>query len=166
MPFRRRRRMASRAPIQSYKHVVDFEDADVIAGVQTFITLGNVVQSRTGATIANVVGEKVFRMHIDLDIVSTSGGVVGSYQIYLIKLREGQTAPAANSVGVSNLRNQIWFQKAGVFPTEDGGTVGISRWFKVPKIYQRMREGDIFGLVFVANASYTFTGQAIYKSFS
>ncbi len=167
VPRRRMQRRRGLNPIQSYKHIVDLEDiTPVVAGVQTFLTLADVVEARTGAVNQCIVGEHVYRMHVDLDILLDSSAIGGTFEIGLIKLRSGQSIPAVGSMGTSNLRNQMFYQMAGMLTPNDGGKVRLSRWIKIPKSFQRMREGDDILLLFVSNVAYDYKCQTIYKSYS
>ena len=111
--------------------------------------------------VVNVAnGSKIYNIHCQAGFISGSGTNVGIWSFMIVKLRDGQTiasefatinASQWSNIGLSKVKNQVIKSFTGVFGTEDAGAVNLNFNCKIPKIYQRMRDGDRIIGVFTAD---------------
>jgi len=161
----RRRRMMRRSrgpPLVTYKHQRN-EDLTYIGleANQNFViyTGGNQGSQTSSQNVPS--GARVESVFVSVNFVAPEGNTTGTYSWMLVKLRDGQSvadiavtgASAFTAVGLSNMRNQIFHTEMGIHATEDAGVIRYNRQIKIPKIYQRVREGDIIMLVFNATSA-------------
>ncbi len=165
MAYGRRRRSTRMAPvIQSYKKVLDFAPTSVGAGNSTYnLTDGtdSVAAGQTSPTDDTVpTGCVVKYIEIQMAMSQIVGGSVFlHYSIQLI--HAGQSSINSNVVGGSPQRNQVFFQ--------DLQSIGINQnWnrklkFKIPKRFQRVRDGDKWILEITNSNTLVQAVQVIYK---
>jgi len=92
-------------------------------------------------------------MNIYINAIVDSGSQNTNFDFYVIFRRSGQAAssiPEADfsSIGLSELRNQIIFSDLNQIGTEDAGPLKRKISIKIPKMFQRLREGDFWDLVY------------------
>jgi len=93
-------------------------------------------------------GAKVFSVLATVNVINPTGTGDGNLEYYFCKKRGGQTLntdfpdPDWTSIGLSDVRNQIFHCEATLFGSEDAGPYKKTFRLKIPKIYQRMRSGD------------------------
>ncbi len=170
MPFRSR----LGTQIHSVKHVVDSNGA-LTGTIQSFSVVGNAVVVRNAVFNPTeiVVGETINAFFIELFILGATGSTPTQPQEwYIAKIRGGQTTadlPAANEVGTSELRNQIFHMEKGLTASGDGTPMVFKGVIVVPRSMRRTREGDQF-VIGIRNLDATvdsnFCILTIYKSFS
>jgi len=160
-------------PVNSIKHVIDSEGVTTGgANSTTPIASAVVVQSAPFAPVEVVVGSYVRSFFLSIYIIGATGaGMVGTSNWFIAKSRSGQSSgsfPGAGQTGTSDLRNQIFHEEKGVPGSIDGAPMVFRGVVKVPRIYQRMREGDEF-FIRIRTSDGTNDGQfcikAIYKSY-
>jgi len=147
------------SPIQSKK--IQFAEIVSYAGgnANNIVVVGNGVDIGVAPILVTDIpnGAKISSIAISENFVATAGGAEGSYSYMFIKLRVGQVvgtefgatlASNWSSIGASNARNQVIASFMGVVGSEDSGGFNHTRQIKIPPIYQRMREGDQFLIVF------------------
>ena len=173
--FRRRRRRVMSSPVVSQKHQhsqnqsyigtsANLEFLIVEVGLQGIATSPSKVQN----------GTKIYNIFVSVSAIRDSSTDGSTYSWMLVKLRNGQTiddiaaVDASNwsNVGNSMIKNQIFHTEMGIFGTEDAGSVRYNRIIKIPKIYQRQREGDSFVLVFNSLEPAVVSLGARFKSFN
>ncbi len=114
----------------------------------------------TTTTVNLPTGAKIFNVHVVVKFISSTGGdnVGGSWMI--TKMRKGQTiatefgAPNGSdwsNIGLSSARNQVIQSYTFLAGTQDAGPYLFDRNVKIPKIYQRLREGDTIIITFNAD---------------
>ncbi len=145
------RRSNQMAPIVSNKKYFQTGFTAPTGAENTFnITLG-VAPGAVGVADNTVrVGANIFRVRVQLSAGSVGGGSLGSIHWYIGVARAGQdlTAgtgdfPSPAALVGSLVRNQILQSYQKVLGSEDGNTYHFDRWIKIPKIYRRVREGDV-----------------------
>ncbi len=167
MVFRRSRRRSTRmAPvIQSYKKVLNFAPISRVSGT-TFsddLSLGvdSVPAGQTGVTDPQVpTGSVIKFFEIQWALGNVSGGN-NFFHVTIQKVHTGQGSVAPDVIGGSPQRNQVFFQSLFQIGTDQNGS-RVYR-FKVPKRFQRVRDGDSWRFVRKGSATFTEAIQVIYK---
>ncbi len=152
-----------RQVIQSFKKVLDFAPTSLIAGkVDRSMTLGtdSVAAGQTGVTDNAVpTGAVVTKIAIH---GAVSNLIVANVFIWLSiqRVHSGQSTISPRVVGGNPQRNQVHYQTLRmVGPTQ---TTNFAFTFKVPKKFQRVREGDEWQLVMESDATTVQAFQIIY----
>ncbi len=175
MPFNRMRSRTQRfrnAPIvQSVKNQFEVTQSTV-AGTGIVRDLASAVEIGGATKVTGVevpVGAKIFSITLTQNFITQSGSVNASFNFYVMKVRGGQTdneLPAADftAIGLSNLRNQIFYSLTTEVGTQDAGPFKMTnRRIKIPRIYQRMRAGDRIVVVATSDEIGTYKTGVIYK---
>ncbi len=173
--FRRRRMMRRNRgpPLVTYKHqrnvAISYLGGNVndIFDIYTGIPQGGITDP-----VSVPVGSRVESIFVSMNFVSESSATTGTYSWMILKLRTGQTVADISSTNTStfsnivasNLRNQEFATYMGIHATEDAGPIRYNIQIKIPKIYQRVREGDQLLLVFNADAGGPLNIGVRYKS--
>ncbi len=167
MPYRRRRMARSRAPvvIQSYKKVLNFAAASRAAGVQIVHTLAigtdSVAAGQTGPTDAVVPTGCVLKF-IEIQYSVQNLVLISSFtHIGIEMLESGQTAVDPRVVGGNPQRNQVFYQVVKSIGQNQNRDITLR--FKIPKRFQRMREGRSWVFVYNPSTVVTDVTQVIYK---
>ena len=165
MPFRRRRRMSMpRQVIQSQKVVLNEAPQSLMIGShENGIVLGkdDFAGGQSGPTDDSVpTGAVVKYFEIQFSVSQPETANIFMW-MSIQHLRTGQVSIAANTVGGSPQRNQVHFQKM-VHMGNDQNMNLVFR-FKIPKKYQRVREGDRWVFAFTIDGVVTAAMQTIYK---
>ncbi len=163
--FRTRRSTRMAPVIQSYKKVINHAPASIAAASN------NILEASTGEENA-VVGQT---SPVDVDV--PTGAVIKyiEFQISLNNIVEnpafahvlimqklsGQGNLSPNVVGGNPLRNQVFHQD--LFAVAANQNVNRVYKFKVPKKFQRVREGATWQLIMQCNQAVSMAGQFIYK---
>ncbi len=166
MPYRR-----SLSPINSVKHIIDTEGA--LSGAATsFNVLAIGVPNVDAATFKPGdirTGGKINGFFLSVFILGATGaGNTGSINWYLMKTRDGQSAPQPGLTGTSTIRSQIVHEEKGLSGSIDGTPMAFKGVVVVPKGMRRMSENDQWILALRgtdAVTDYNFCVKAIYKSF-
>ncbi len=168
MPFRRRSRgrsMGMRPVIQSFKKVLNFAPTSRLSAVEhpSVLSVGvdSAAAGQTGPTDANVpTGSVIKFIEIQWSMGNLSGGN-NFFTTSIQKLHSGQAIIRSDLVGGDPQRNQIHNQTSFQIGTDQNGS--RKYLFKIPKRFQRVRDGDSW--VFTRRGSATFTDavQVIYK---
>lgn len=161
----RRRGYRGKAPIQSFKKVLNYAGAsrgasaiidftivtgvDSVAAGQTSVTD---TQVPTGATVK----------YFDITYGDSNLVAVSYFNHKTIQLvHSGQTRIDPRTVGGDPQRNQVFYQRLDMLGKEQNGTYRIR--FKVPPRFQRVREGDKWQFTVVGDQVHTDICQIIYK---
>jgi len=155
--------MSRLQPIQSYKQIsVDGPASRAAATTITHnIVIG--VDNYTGPSAANnevPTGAKIMSVYIMAaftNLVSVSA--LTHFQIGC--RRSGVTFPTPGAVGGNPSRNTI-IHTAMFFLGQDQNNNYVFR-IKIPRIYQRIREGDVFSIQYQTDAVFASATQVIYK---
>ncbi len=166
MPFHtRRRRNYSRnlQVIQSYKQISVDGPASRAAATTINHQLLTGVDNYTGPSAANSevpTGAKVMSILIMAcftNLVSVSALLHLNVQL----LRTGTPGVTPGAIGGVNTRNTVIFTHM-VFLGQDQNSNFVWR-LKIPKIYQRIREGDLWQIRYRADTVFASATQTIYK---
>lgn len=164
--FARRRMSMPRQVIQSYKKVLNIAPATIAAGSNNniFVTGVDSVAAGQASPIDSGVPTGSIIKFIEIQIACgqiVGGSVFIHYSLQL--LRSGQSSVPSNVVGGSNRRNQVLHQNFY--------QLGINQNFnrtlkmKIPRMFQRIREGDLWLLEMTNSNSLAIGFQIIYKFF-
>jgi len=118
---------------------------DIVEGVEVGTQRVTNVQVPVGARITSIV--------CNLSWIMPTGSGTGNIDFYVMQRRSGQNIgdiPTADwsDIGNSNVRNQIFHSDMGLIGTEDAGAFRRAFRLKIPKKFQRVREGDKWTLVY------------------
>ncbi len=172
----RRFRRPMRAPIVTFKHQRNEDTSYLGAGAnnQFNVWLGGAPGEQvTPLTVP--AGRKVYSINVSLNFIHPSGSGTDVISWMLVHLRDGQlisTCFAATgasewtNIGLSNCRNQVVKSFMALLGTEDSGPCSYNVHIKIPKIFQRVREGDIMAIVFNAVEPGPLSIGIRYKDFS
>lgn len=142
--------------VKTYKKVLDFAPTSVIAGRfdhPLAVGVDALAMGQTGPTDANVpTGTRVDEIYVNFMSSNIVGGALFQY-ISMQYTLTGQTSIDPRVVGGNPLRNQVMYQ--------DAYSIGINQnanrsfKFKVPRRFQRIKEG--MSIILVTNATNTTT---------
>ena len=159
--FRRRRmRRRSSPPLVTYKHQRN-ENLTYIgsAANQNYVIYTGGNQGSQTSAMQVPTGARVESVNVSVNFASGSGALTGTLSWMIVKFRDSQQASdiavtdasAWSNIGLSMMRNQVFVSHMAIFATEDGGVYRFNKQILIPKIYQRVREGDVLMLIFNAN---------------
>ncbi len=166
MVFRRGNRLGN--IINSVKNVIDGQ-GNIVATTDTEQQILVAVDAfDASSTVEVATGSKIFGVFLTIYLYNNADQVAGSLDWYY-GVRRGVTTfadmPSANQTGLSPLRNQILHNEKGLAGAI--GTGGPPMVFKgiirIPRQYQRLREGDIHFISFRSSQAGKFCIKAIYK---
>ncbi len=153
-----------KAVIQSYKKVINHAPASFTAGTNVYaMTLGvdSVAAGQTGPTDTNVPTGSVIK-YLEIQLALANLGVNASFiHIAIEQIHSGQSVIAPNVVGGDPKRNQVFYQQ--LFQLGADESFYRTFKFKVPKSFQRVREGDNWQFVWNSDATVSGSCQIIYK---
>lgn len=166
MPYRRRRRMSRpRSVVQTFKKVLNVAPASH-AAAGTFsqaLSVGqdSVAAGQTTAQDANVpTGSIITEFVIQYSFVNLVA--IASFMHWSIqRIESGQGTIAPNAVGGDPQRNQVHLQGQVCLGQNQNGNREIR--FKVPKKYQRVKEGSQWVFRSTCDTIWTDALQVIYK---
>ncbi len=165
MPRHYRRRSAPQAIVQSFKKVLNFAPAGHSAGlkIDNVLALGtdSVAAGQTGVTDPAVPTGSIIKAFVIQYAVSNLVGVSAFQHISIQSLKPSQGSISPNVVGGNPQRNQVYFQSMRVVGPNQNANYNFV--FKVPKKYQRVREGDNWLFTVLNTAAVTDSLQVIYK---
>ncbi len=151
------------SPIQSYKQITVDGPASRAAATDILHTFVKGVDNYTGPSATNnevPTGSKIMGGVIMLaftNLVSVSALVHFDVQFN----RSSSPIISPGSVGGSPNRNQITTTRMFFIGKDQNSNLMFG--LKVPKIYQRIREGDTWSLVYRCDAVFASATQVIYK---
>ncbi len=154
-----------RNPVQSYKKVLNFAPASRAAAASVTVTMAtgtdSVAAGQTGPTDSAV---PTGSMITSIDIQASFANLVGiaSFLFLTVQhLRSGQGNIDPQAIGGDPQRNQVHLQLQRSLGMNQNRDFHIR--FKIPKKYQRVREGDLWRLVTKGDTIRTDAYQIIYK---
>ncbi len=179
MPFRQkfRGRMRPRmvSPIVSFKHQRNETVSYLGSNANNIYTIYTGVQSGTGSGPQTVpVGEKVYSVDVSVNFIPATASAGSDYSWMLVHYRSDQdqnvlfSTPHSSwsSIGLSNARNQVVKSFMGVTGSEDSTSARYNIHIRIPKMWHRMREGDLLLLTFNAAEAGILSIGTRYKSYS
>lgn len=159
------RRRSTGTIIQSFKKVLNFAPTSIAAGGNNTynMVIGDEtsVAGQTTATDAKVPTGALVKF-IEIQFSNANLVSIASFMHIAIEhLRATQTIVSPNAVGGDPQRNQIHFQAMWNIG-KDQNSNRVFR-FKIPKKFQRVREGDVWTFVTTCDTIHTAAAQVIYK---
>ncbi len=159
-----RRRSIPKVAVNSFKKVLNFKSASFTAGFtneQFLIGVDGSAQTQTTNVDGNITTGSIFKyaeiQFCISNVVSTAVYINCTIQYRL----SGQSFIDPDLVGGNPQRNQILHQELFVVGANQNSTHKFK--FKVPKRFQRVREGMAWSVVWRTNATVNRETQIIYK---
>ncbi len=154
-----------RAVIQSFKKVLNDAPASRASATNISLNLAkgedSVAAGQTGVIDPDVpTGCVIKYFEIQWSYANPTAGVIFLHTT-IQKLHSGQSPISPNVVGGNPQRNQVFHQSMRAISLNQNGNAVFR--FKVPKKFQRMREGDVWQFNRIGNASFSDAIQVIYK---
>lgn len=150
-------------PIQSYKQVTIDGPASRAAATDINHRIALGVDNYTGPSAANEevpTGAKI--SSIDVQIAASNLVSVTSLLFITVQfVRSGQGIISPNSQGGNPQRNQITYTRMVMLGKDQNNNFHFR--VRVPRMYQRMREGAFISIVTRADTVWASATQAIYK---
>lgn len=151
--------------VQSYKKVINHAPASRAASTILNFALSEGVDSvaagQTGPTDVNVPTGAVIK-YIEIQYVDVNLVAIASIRhVSIQKLHQGQSTINPALVGGNAQRNQVHMQQ--MFSVGQNQNSNHVYRFKIPKKFQRVREGDKWQFVVFGDSIHTSAVQAIYK---
>ncbi len=165
MPRHFRRRMRMQMPLRkTYKKVLNFagESHAASAKIDRFMAVGvdSIAIGQTGPTDANVpTGSRITSILIKL-AASNVISIQSFMHITVQHLHSGQGTISPLVVGGNPQRNQVHHQDLRNMSVQSN--FNYSYLFRIPKKYQRMREGDSWSFTYACDQIWTDVSQIIY----
>ncbi len=165
MPRHFSRRMGSRGSrpiLTTYKHIIQLAPASVSAGlrVNTLVTGVDAFSGQTSVTdSATETGRIIEKLDIQLTIANLVNIALNVW-VSVQHLRSGQSTIDPRATGGSPQRNQVHLQLLRMVGQSQNQTFHIK--FRIPKKFQRVREGDLWVLGVNADQTATHALQCIY----
>ncbi len=163
--FRSRRRSSPRTVVQSYKKVLNFAPASLGAGKEDHLLVDgkdSTTSGQTGPTDANVPTGSIITSILIQQSYSNLAATARYINTSVQMLLGGQAnTVASTAVGGNDQRNQVFHQE--LFNVGEAQNANRSYLFKVPKKYQRLREGMKWLFTYNADGTHTRSVQVIYK---
>ncbi len=165
-----------RAPIVSYKHQRQEDITYIGTGANNFYTVYTGTGPGSTATPDTVpAGNKVFSVNVSLNYINPEGSGTATINWMIIHLRADQNintlfaaTDASNwtNIGLSLARNQVLKSFLSLVGSEDAGPKLWNVHIKIPKMWQRVREGDSIVIVFNSVTAGPLSTGTRFKSFS
>jgi len=151
MPRRRRMKFTTSTKNMAHKAVTN------PMNTQDSILLVSGITSQGTRTSGNQVpnGAHVFNIMVYVNSIVPEGSGSTNYNYIVMCLRDGQSVPADidfSTIGLSKTKNQVLISEMTTLGTEDAGPLRRKFNVKIPKIYNRIREGDQIVLVWTAQS--------------
>ncbi len=169
MPRHYSRRMGRgsgmRPVIQSYKKVINHAPASHTAGTNISFNLTSGIDSvAAGQTSVTDVGVPTGAVIKYIEIQFAAGNSTATplfLHIAIEQLLSGQALVPPNAVGGNPLRNQVFHQ--ALYQIGERESFNRTFKFKIPKQFQRVREGTSWRLITTGDVVWNSAVQVIYK---
>ncbi len=154
-----------RPVIQSFKKIINEAPAGLAANANNVLDIATGVDSvaagQTTAVDTNVPTGSVIK-YIDIRIALQNLVNVAAFaHVALWLKRTGQGSLNPNTLGGNPLRNQVFLQD--FFCIGQNQNVNRTYKFKVPKTFQRVRDGSVWQIIIRGDQVNTQGAQFIYK---
>lgn len=116
-------------------------------------------RGETATTVNIPVGSMVYSVNVSMNYVNSSASLNTTLEWMIVKFRDGQntggefgtpSGASWSTIGLSDARNQVIKSYLAVATPSIGGRYVHNEQVSIPKIYQRVREGDVLAIVFNA----------------
>ncbi len=163
--FRGSRRRAMAPVIQSYKKVLNVAGSSHAAAAVEVMTLTQGVDSvaagQTSVTDAQVPTGAIIKYILIQFSAANATSALAFLHLSVQLLRSGQSAISPLVIGGNPQRNQVFHQDLMTLPAN--ASINRTIRFKVPKSFQRVREGDKWIINRSADLVWGDALQVIYK---
>lgn len=151
---------------QSYKHIRNIAPASIAAGTQTAHLMAQGVDNYVGpGANNNQVPTGAIVTGFDIQVGFANLVSIASFVWVTVQhLRSGQTAIDNQGVGGNAQRNQVHLQLQRTLGQNQNRDFHLN--FKIPKKYQRVREGDEWRICLKSDTIRTEAVQIIYKHYT
>lgn len=151
--------------IQSYKKVLNYAPASHTAATDIEITLSTGVDSvaagQTSPTDTGVPTGAIIK-YMEIQCAMGNPTVTPLFLNFIVmKLEAGQSSVSPLVVGGSQLRNQVLHQ--GLVQIGERQNFNRVLRFKIPKRFQRVKEGSLWRLILNGDVVWSSSFQIIYK---
>ncbi len=165
-----------RAPVVSFKH--QRSEPTSYAGLSANHQYNLYTGSAPGSAVTTdtvPAGNKVYSVNVSVNFTLESGSATASLSWMLVHLRADQAlntlfAGTDSSnwtvIGLSNGRNQVVKSYQSLIGTEDAGPRQWNLHIPIPKMWHRVREGDILLISFNSDSGGSLLLGSRFKSFS
>ncbi len=153
----------AKTPIQSFKQITVDGPASRAAATDIQHVFAQGVDNYTGPSAANneiPTGAKIMSVDIQLafsQLVSQTTNI--AFAIEVIGPSQGVVTP--NAQGGNSMRNQVIYTKNFFVGREQNTNFHIR--VKIPRVYQRVKEGTLYIIVSRGDTVFASVTQAIYK---
>ncbi len=165
-----------RSPIVSYKHQRGEDSTYAGLGDNNQFNIINVIGPGEPSTPTDVsAGHKVYGVNISLNFIHPAGSGTDTPKWMVVYLRADQSIPSLfgasfaadwSTIGLSNGRNQVIKSYMSIVGSEDAGPRTWNVRVPIPRVYQRLREGDRLVIIFNATTAGPLSIGVRYKDFS
>ncbi len=162
MPFRR-----FQAPVKRDKHEITWSLLAEAGGIQREVTLASVVQVGDKNVSTEVaVGSHVYGIYIEFNVNAEQTGTTNILHWQVMVDKTGQSLTASNTYYQAD-RSQVLKRGMEMIPKSIATVTKRIFVVGVPKIYQRMKQGDTIKFRYETSAAdqINICGFAIYKEF-
>ncbi len=166
------RRMSSKSPINSRKHVID-ASGGLVAGTQSTVDLIDVVDSSAlTSPTQNNAGSRVNSLFLNIQVAASGTGGIPNVYMAIYKNPGNNIAaanvPMADNVGISDFKKMIFHQE--MIMTEENTTAIARTLFKgvlkIPRHFRRNGSDDkTIIILFSPNIAFEWCLQCIYKEY-
>ncbi len=166
----RGRRFRSKSPIVSNKEIVDSVVFIVAGGVTTDIAIATAVNDYTGSVGTCPHGANIKGFLVEWS-TNNVDNIVSRIDWYLTKVPAGiglGGMPVPGTTGGNIQRRNIFHEKKGIAQGQSAASLGgqstrQTEFLAIPKGFQRMAEGQIWGIKVGSSENYSFCLKVIYK---
>ncbi len=165
------------APIVSYKH--QRNENTTYAGAaanNNYVVYTGVGPGAAASPNTVPAGNKVYSVDVSVNFIHLAGSGTDAPSWMLTHLRADQDITALfgggsgasewSSIGNSLARNQVIKSYMSLIGTEDAGPIKTNVHIKIPKMWHRVREGDILLITFNADQTGSLSIGTRFKSYS
>ncbi len=160
------------APINSIKHYVQSDNADILTTARRKIEVVEAVAQNAVSNTQDVVeGSIVKAIFLEYWIHSESlAGIENKFQLVIEKAPSGTAsvsfAEMNTLMGYHNKKNVLFFSQGVTGDLSTQGIPIVRQWFKIPRGKQRMGLGDTITVsISASGATFASCGFATYKEY-
>ncbi len=156
--------MRPRQVIQSFKKVLNIAPASVTAGTNVVaLSLGtdSVAAGQTTTTDNAVPTGSIIKFFEIQHALGNLASTACFIHMAIELLHDGQSLVSPNVIGGNKRRNQVFHQALYQVGLDQSNTRTYK--FKVPKKYQRVREGDAWQFIWLNSETVSSAVQVIFK---
>ena len=170
-----RRFQSGKRPIVSNKEIVDVTSLTVAGGTTTDSVVLSTVNDYIGTVGTCPLGSTVLGFFIESSAIDVSGSDLSNRIDWFLCKKPGAvvitTFPVPGATGGVQLRNAIYHEEKGIFPSSAVVGAGLQQlrtrtFVRVPRSKRRMAEGEQWVIRSGSSGSYSVCYKVIYKWFA